>query len=86
MAIHIRRREFIFTLGGAARVAARGAREQPGKVPRIGFLGARLRTVTQVNLRDSGWVCVTRLRRGHDYRDRISMGGGKVRAPSRAGD
>ena len=37
MAIHIRRREFVFTLGGAAGVAARGARPAAA-MPVVGFL------------------------------------------------
>ena len=41
MAIHIRRREFIFTLGGAAAawpIAARA--QQPDKTPRVGYIRA----------------------------------------------
>ena len=36
----IRRREFFTLLGGAARVADRGARAAAAKLPTLGFLGA----------------------------------------------
>jgi putative ABC transport system substrate-binding protein len=64
MAIHIRRREFIFTLGGAAAAWPLAARaQQLGKVPRIGFLGAasasgyaRQLEGFRLGLRDLGYV------------------------------
>jgi putative tryptophan/tyrosine transport system substrate-binding protein len=64
MAIHIRRREFIGTLGSAAAawpLAARG--QQPRKLPTIGFLGAATPSTWSdwvsaflQRLRELGWI------------------------------
>ena len=64
MAIHIRRREFIFTLGGATAawpIAARA--QQPGKLPTIGFLGSTTASIASQwvvvfvqRLRELGWI------------------------------
>jgi putative tryptophan/tyrosine transport system substrate-binding protein len=64
MAIHIRRREFIFTFGGAAAAWPLTARaQQPAKPPTIGYLGGatpaaesqRVASFVQ-RLRELGWI------------------------------
>jgi putative ABC transport system substrate-binding protein len=63
MAIHIRRREFVVTLGGAAAIRPLAARAQQPKLPTIGVLGAsapsawsRWVAAFERRLRDLGWI------------------------------
>src|SRR6266508_6561497 len=66
MAIHIRRREFIFTLGGAAAAWPLAAHaQQPSKVWRIGFIAGASRPASlevsqfggfQQGMREHGYV------------------------------
>ena len=63
MAMHIRRREFIFTLGGAAAALPLAARAQQAAMPIVGFLrsatladAAHLVTAFRQGLKESGFV------------------------------
>ena len=81
MAIHIRRREFIFTLGGAVAAWPLAARaQQAGKLPTIGFLGRHAFGREPMVRRFCAAAARTRLDRGSYCRDRVSLGGGSHRA------
>jgi putative tryptophan/tyrosine transport system substrate-binding protein len=61
--LHMRRREFITLLGGAAAAWPLPARAQPAKTARIGFLGlvsasshAIRVAALRAGLRDLGWI------------------------------
>ena len=58
MAIHIRRREFIFTLGGAGAALPVAARAQQPAMPMVGFLPSTLDFMTafRQGLKEAGFV------------------------------
>jgi len=62
MAMHIRRREFIVTLGGAVVAWPLAARGQAGKLPTVGILGSSLAAFSYwlpallQRLRELGWI------------------------------
>ena len=62
MAIHIRRREFIVTLGGAAAWPLAARAQQPSKVPRVGILSpatseaAAMLTAFREEIRNLGYI------------------------------
>ena len=83
MAIHIRRREFIFTLGGAAAAWPLAARSQQSTMPVIGFLrstseagSAQLVAAFRQGLKEAGFVegqdVAIDFRWGDDHLDRLS--------------
>jgi putative ABC transport system substrate-binding protein len=60
--VHVRRHEFVALLGGVAASWPCAARQQPGKLPTIGFLGANTSIESQrvaafiQRLRELGWI------------------------------
>ena len=74
MAIHIGRREFIFTLGGAAAVAARGARAATHAHRRIGYLHRKRPGCSIVSPSTGAAAWRIRLERRSQYPNRLSVG------------